>query len=380
MTILKAVGWDHERCMGPMRAAAEVYERETGVIVTWFIRSGESFAETPLDALTESYDVIAFDHPFVGSVATTKALNPIDELLPAGVLSDLAADAVGKSHDSYIWEDHQWGLAVDAACMVSVIRPDLLGDDVPRTWDEALSLARSRHGHVTTSLSSHDAICSLLTICANTGQPIEPSADRFADPEVALPALAWLLAYAKHCHPSAWSGFVVNPMTESNEIAYGLLQWGYTNYSRPTFQGPRLRFTNIPSGGLGPIGATLGGVGLGVSARSSSPRAAADFVAWVAAAGTQRDIVFPHGGQPSSRSVWSDRSLDDAAGGFFSATRKSMDNASLRPRAGWWPEMQRDGGATLARGLRHGSKPAELLADLERVYRQAIIGHAIGST
>ena len=372
MIQLRAVGWDHERCMAPMRAAAEVWRRETGVAVEWVIRSGDSFAAEPLDRVAPDVDLISYDHPHVGSAAASGALRAYDELLPGDLLRALAADAIGLSHASYSWAGRQWGLATDGACQVSVIRPDLLPKDaVPVTWDDALALARERMGHVTVSLAGADAICALLTICASAGTPIEPAPDRFADPAVALPVLEWLGAYASHCHPSAWDGFVVGPMTRSDEIAYGLLQWGYTDYARRSFAGPRLRFVDIPASGDEPIGSTLGGAGLGVSAWSRHPREAAEFAAWVTGAAAQREVVFRHGGQPGSRTVWHDDQCDHEAGGFFSGTLATMEHAVLRPRDPWWPEVQHQGGAAIARGLREGADPETILDQVERLYARA---------
>jgi multiple sugar transport system substrate-binding protein len=376
MVRLRAVGWDHERCMAPMRAAADVWRRRTGVTVEWVVRSGESFAEEPLHRVAPDVDLISYDHPFVGSAVASGALRAFDELLPGELLGALAADAIGLSHESYSWAGRQWGLATDAACQVSVVRPDLLpADTVPATWGDALALAEERPGRVTTSLASDDVICSLLTICANAGTPIAPTPDRFADPAVALPALEWLRRYARHCHLSAWDGFVVGPMTQSDEIVYGLLQWGYTNYARRSSPGPRLRFVDIPTAGHGPTGSTLGGAGLGVSAWSRHPREAAAFAAWVTGTAAQHDVVFPHGGQPGSRTVWHDDRWDDEAGGFFSGTLATIEHASLRPRDAWWPAVQRDGGAAIARGLRKQANPEAILSEVEEHYARARAAH-----
>lgn len=373
MTMLRAAGWAHERCMRPMQASADEWQRLTGVEVRWEERSGASFANETLDRVAPHFDIVSYDHPFVGSIAASGALLPLDGLLTPDILHELAEDSIGPSHVSYEWAGQQWGLAADAACQVSVVRPDLLPDtDIPRSWGEALDLATTMRGRVSTSLHSHDAICTLLTLCASAGRPLMPDPDRFADPEAALPALEWLLRYASHCHGSAWDGYVVGPMTGSDDIVYGLLQWGYTNYSRQSYTGRRLSFVDIPSAGGGPVGSTLGGAGLGVSASCGNPHAAAEYIAWVTGAQVQRTVVFPHGGQPGSRSAWNDALLDKEAGSFFSGTRATIENASIRPRDPWWPAMGRLGGMALAEGLRAGDSPELILDALESAYRQAL--------
>jgi multiple sugar transport system substrate-binding protein len=273
---------------------------------------------------------------------------------------------------SYSWRGRQWGLAADVACQVSVFRADLLPEsDVPHTWSEALALASAMHGRVTTSLASHDAICSLLTLCANSGTPITPTPERFADPDIAMPALDWMVRYTEHCHLSAWDGYVVEPMATSNEIVYGLFQWGYMDRALATAVPARLRFLDIPSGDKGPIGATLGGAGLGISSSCREPAQAAAYCAWVTGAEVQRDIVFKFGGNPGSRTVWDDERLDEQVNGFFSGTRASLQNASVRPRDEWWPQMGHLGGEALARGLRTGESPERIMATLEREYHAA---------
>lgn len=373
MRRLKAVGWPHERCMRPMRASAAEWRKLTGVDVVWQERSGESFAAEPLEAIAREYDLISFDHPLVGAVAAERWLLPLDALLSPEVLAELAADAIGDSHASYQWAGHQWGLATDAACQVSAYRPDLLPvGDVPTTWQEAAQLAEDSPGQVTISLDGHDALCALLTLCANAGTPVAPNPDRFADPEIVLPWLEWLGRFASRCHPSAWEGHAVGPMTQDKHIVYCLLQWGFTNYSRPSFAGHRLQYVDIPSAGQGPVGSTLGGAGLGVSAWSADPVAAARYAAWVTGQDVQRSVVFPNGGQPGSRTVWDDRALDGESGGFFSGTRRTMDAACIRPRAAWWPQMSRHGGRKLIEGIGSGKSPQVVLSALEACYRAAL--------
>jgi multiple sugar transport system substrate-binding protein len=370
---LRAVGWDHPRCMDPMRATAHAYRAvRPDVEVMWVARSGASFAYEPLEAVVADCDLVSYDHPHVGSAAQSGWLAPLDDLLAAETLDELARDSIGLSHESYAWAGRQWGLATDAAAQVSVLRPDLLGaGSRPATWDDALQLAREAPGRVTTSLAGADVLCSLLTLCANRGTPIVPTDERFADPDVALPALEWLAQYARHCHPTAYAGYVVGPMSTTDEILFGLLQWGYTDMAREGFTGRPLRFADIPSAGLGPVGSTLGGAGLGVSSSSEHPREAAEFAAWATGTRVQADVVFANGGQPGSRAAWHDPVLDGVAGGFFSATLATLEGAALRPRDPWFPMVQQQGGAAIAAGLQEGSDPPAILDALERTYRIA---------
>src|SRR5262249_6875533 len=126
--------------MAPMRAAAAAWARlRPDVEVEWHVRSGISFAEQPLEQVAPHFDLISIDHPFVGAAAANGCLRALDELLAPEMLAALADDAVGPSHLSYGYGGRQWGLATDAACQVSLVRDDLLGQEsVPSTWEEVL--------------------------------------------------------------------------------------------------------------------------------------------------------------------------------------------------------------------------------------------------
>jgi multiple sugar transport system substrate-binding protein len=370
---LCALGWDHERCMAPMRAAAREWSRlHPKVEIEWHIRSGLAFAQQPLEEVAPFYDVISIDHPFVGAAASGRTLVPLDEVLAPAKVEQLAADAIGASHRSYEYDGHLWALATDAACQVSVVRPDLLAE-VPKTWEDVLALGREVPGRVTASLESHQAMCSFLSLCASFGAPALATENGFADPQVGRAAIEWLLAFSRVCHPGAWEDFVPERMSRSDDCLYCPLQFGFTNYSRRGFEGRRLRFADIPSSGGGtPFGSCLGGAGLAVSAASTHIAEAAAFAAWATTPAVQAEVVFPNGGQPGSRGVWTDPSSDEAAGAFFSGTLATIEGAVVRPTDPWWPSFQRDGGRALSRGLRAQHDAEAILADLESLWQHAI--------
>src|SRR5688500_16622698 len=163
MPELRALGWDHERCMGPMRAAAAAWSaRRPATTIHWEARSLLAFGDEPLEECADRFDLLVIDHPFVGTARRTGCLRPLDDLLDGEELDRLAADAIGPSHVSYRYDGHQWGLATDAACQVAAVRPDLAPTDVPRTWDDVLELSRRRPGSVALPLRPADAISSFL--------------------------------------------------------------------------------------------------------------------------------------------------------------------------------------------------------------------------
>ena len=87
--MLRALGWDHPRCMSPMRACAERWREMTGVEIDWEARSLEAFGDQPLEEAAAGYDLIVIDHPFCGRAAATRCLTPLDELLDRSALDEL---------------------------------------------------------------------------------------------------------------------------------------------------------------------------------------------------------------------------------------------------------------------------------------------------
>ena len=148
MIELRGISWDHPRGHDPMVTTAVSYAAaHPDVRVIWDTRSLKDFRDFPIERLTDTYDLLVIDHPFVGFAAATGCLSPLDELIEAPFLADQAANSVGPSHRSYSYSGHQWALATDAAGHVSAYRPDLverLDIEVPRSWDQVLPLAEER--------------------------------------------------------------------------------------------------------------------------------------------------------------------------------------------------------------------------------------------
>jgi multiple sugar transport system substrate-binding protein len=369
---LRAIGWDHDRCMRPMRACTDAYRRVAPEVeITWDARSLTAFGDQPVEELAGGYDLLVVDHPFCGTAEKTGCLVPLDELLVPETLAALAADAIGPSHVSYAYGGRQWGLATDAACQVSAVRDDLLGDrPVPATWDDVLALARDLPGRTGLPLSPPHAISSFLTLCVNAGSPPAASPERLVEPAAGKAALEKLGELTRLGHPEvlAWEPpDALWRMTSSDELVYMPLVYGYSGYGVAGLVPRPCRFLDIPGGATG---STLGGAGLAVSSTSGEPEAAAAFTAWASGAEAQRTIVARNGGQPGSRSAWDDPELDRGAGGFYSGTRATIERAWIRPRDAWWPGFQLEGGEELRRCLAEGERAGATLLRLEDVYRR----------
>ena len=127
MIELTGITWNHTRGYLPMVATAQRFsELHPDISITWHKRSLQPFADAPLAELASRFDLMVIDHPSIGEAAQHNLLLPLDEYLSTAFLADQAANSVGQSHASYIYNGHQYALAIDAATPISGYRPDLL--------------------------------------------------------------------------------------------------------------------------------------------------------------------------------------------------------------------------------------------------------------
>lgn len=368
---LRGITWDHPRGLEPLVATARRYAREhPGVRVVWDHRSLQAFGDQPVDTLAETYDLLVIDHPHVGDIAETGCLLPLDTVLPAEQLQTLRNQSVGRSHLSYQYAGHQWALAIDAAAQVAAYRPDLLAAP-PTGWPEVLALAK--RGDVLWPLKPVDAMCSFLTLVVSSGAACPHTEHTLVDRTAGVAALE-LMAEARRHLPDECLRMspidVLDRLASGDGAAYSPLLFGYSNYARRGFRPHLLGFRDIPTGDRPPDGSILGGAGLAVSARCADPVEAARYAAWAAAADVQRTTYVEAGGQPANAVAWSDPTVDELCSGFFSATRRSLEGAWVRPRQPGYVELQRRGGEVLHAFLRRGGDPSDVVARLNALHQE----------
>jgi multiple sugar transport system substrate-binding protein len=323
-------------------AAAAEYARLTGVEVRWEFRSLQAFADAPLAELAARYDLLVIDHPHVPLAAAEGLLAPLDGVGYDDRLAALAADSVGPSHATYAHAGHQYGLATDAATQVAVHRPDLLTSPAA-SWDEVLELAGE--GRVLWPAKPVDAWSTLCTLAANRGTPVNARPGEFLAPEEAEPVLELMHRLCERV-PEWCLG--ANPIEVAEALAaggeerwaYAPLLYGYTNYSRPAFRPHRLRYADIPAGPRGVAGSQLGGAGVAVSAKAADVDAARDYAFWVASPAVQSGVYYDAGGQPGYGASWDDDRLNADSWDFFRGTRRTLEEAWVRPRTAGFIEFQ----------------------------------------
>jgi multiple sugar transport system substrate-binding protein len=155
-------------------------------------------------------------------------------------------------------------------------------------------------------------------------------------------------------------------MSSTDETAYCPLAFGYSNYSRQGYRPNRISYGLIPSAGNGPIGATLGGAGLAISARCSHRNIALEYATWITGRECQRTLYVESGGQPGSRAAWEDEAANALTHGYFRSTLPVLQNAWLRPRyRGFIGDCQNAAGHVIARFMSGERSARETLDEFD---------------
>lgn len=375
MARLRGTTWAHSRGYLPLVAAAQAvadFHPETEIV--WERRSLWAFGEGPLDELAAAYDLLVFDYPLTGLAAERGLFLPLDEHLPPSLLDEQRAQSVGPSYRSFSYGGHQWGLPVDAAAQASVSRPDLLARDgltLPQTWAEVVDLARETR-RVAVPLSPMGTLASFFSLCANQGEPpLADAADRVVSRplgEHVLDQLRTLYAFVDPALLGMSPVATLNAMASTDAIVYVPLTYGYCTYARRGYAPHPLTFGPIPdAGGQGHDGATLGGAGIAVSARSAHRAEALAHVVWLTSADCQRSLYTLSGGQPANRLAWKDDLANRVTGNFFRDLLPTLDAAYLRPNHPGFHEFQSRAAPLLQAFLRAEERAADVLDGLDRL-------------
>ena len=359
--------WQHRRALDPLLGTLPGFRAlHPGIDVTWDARPLAGFEFTPVAELAERYDLIILDHPFAGDIAASRCLLPLDEL------ADAAADRafVGPSLESYRYAGHLWALPVDAATQVAVYRPDLLASirqEVPATWDEMFVLAERARDHgqfLAIGLKGVHSLMTFFMLCANQGTPCGVDPDQpLADGDTARAALSAMRRLLSHCPLQAldWNSIALHDaMVARDDLVYCPAVYCYATYAEADNRRPLL-FTNLP--GLdrsSPSGSTIGGTGIGVSARTRHAEAAFAYARYLMDAGVQCAFSAHHG-QPARVEAWQDESLDRRFGSCFGNTLATMEQAWIRPRYAGYLRFQAAAGDLIEAHLRGAIGESALL-------------------
>ncbi|HEY1722868.1 MAG TPA: extracellular solute-binding protein [Magnetospirillaceae bacterium] len=371
MTSLLGIAWNHARGYDPVVACAESWRDKTGVEITWEKRSLQDFESYPVDELARRYDLIVIHHTHVGQITREHCLLPLDVPDRREALETLCHQSVGPSFESYRYGGHVWALPIDAAAQVQAWRPDRI--KVPATnWDQVIEMART--GRVMCPMRPPHALMMFFTLAGNLGRPCNAEGPGpLIDPVFGVQVFERMRALMTRVDTACYT---MDPIAAYEMLADGKSQiacipliYGFVSYAREDFRGLRIAFADIPAvERRGPIGSTLGGTGLAVSARSAHPKEAIDFAFWIAGAEIQRSTYALAGGQPANAVAWDDEHVNRPTHGFYIKTRATLEGAWVRPRHDGYMAFQDNAATVLVEALRSNADGAKIVAELNRQF------------
>ena len=377
---LKGMTWSHPRGYDPMVACSRLWREKTGVEIEWDKRSLQDFESYPVEELARRYDMIVIDHPHVGQITAEGCLESLDVPGREEEREALARGSVGKSYPSYNWQGRQWAFPIDAAAQVQAWRPDLIAAP-PTRWQDVVALARE--GRVLLPLMAPHALMCFFTLSANLGAPcamdLKDGAGLLIDEKAGAQVFKMIRELTDLIDPVCMEMdpiAVSERMAEAgSRIACAPLIYGYVSYATEGFRPHRLSFADIPATGAnGPVGSTLGGTGIAVSAFSAAKGAAIDFAYWIASSEVQRGLYARSGGQPGHASGWEDERVNAQTGDFYRATRATLEDSWLRPRHHGYMGFQQAASDRLDEGLKERQSGKQVVADLNRLFAESLSG------
>jgi multiple sugar transport system substrate-binding protein len=368
--ILKGMTWSHARGYDPMVACSKLWQEKAGVTITWDKRSLQDFESFPVETLAREYDLIVIDHPHVGQITAENCLMPLDLPGREAEWAALQQGSLGESYPSYNWQGRQWGFPIDAAAQVQAWRPDRLPAPL-KTWSEVLDLAKA--GQLALPLRPPHVLMSFFTLAGNLGHPCAVTGPELIDIRHGVEVYDRLSVLAVHLDRACFDQdpiAIYERMSQpDSRIACVPLTYGYVSYARAGFRSAHIAFADIPAaGGNGPVGSSLGGTGIAVSARSTHREAAIDFAYWIASAEIQSGPYAAAGGQPGHAAAWASPEVNAPVDGFYAKTRATLDGSWVRPRHDGYMEFQEMASRRLVGALKAGDPGQRVVADLNRLF------------
>lgn len=384
MVQITCVAWDHPRCTSPVEASVEDFRAgHSGIDIAWERRSLFSFGEGSISEQTDKYDLVIYDHPFLGEIADKNLMLDLKQYLDPEFVDQLRADSLGPSFASYEWDNGLFGLPIDAAAQTAAYRPDLIDGadaELPKTFSDLDRLHKrlaSRGLGILTPLKQIDVFCLLLTLSANIGRPVDTQSAEFLPEDVFDECLG---AIRKLAEISIDGSSALNPiaaldqMSSRDDIAYSPFMFNYTNYARPG-RARNVNCTNIP--GLHentPRGACIGGAGIGVSAKTAHPEIAVEYARFLCAPSYQAGKYVENGGQPASKTAWNSAHANKITNGFFANCLATMEQSYLRPRFNGFMPFARLAGPLLVQHLDDQTGSKQVWQEITGLYEQALNG------
>ena len=376
---LKGIAWDHQRATRPFAGIAASLPGGGEVQVRWDVRSLHDFETGSVEELASKYDMVMIDHPTLGRAVDSNSLIALEELFDAEVVNALARDCVGKSFESYSYHGRRWAVPIDAAAQVLVYRSDRLDrDELPETWEDVLRLSQSGLGVALPLKGSHGflSVVAMAHAQGRLGADRDVWAlERWVDSDGCEEAIE---VVRRLVEGPAFEGLESGPiavyelMAESR-ISLCPAMFGYVTYASQSWSGlsTELDFANAPRWAKRAThGSVLGGVGLAVSRASKSVESATRILETVMDPRVQSTVIGPRGGQPPGQAWWSTRHLQSHVDSFYHSTRKTLDQAWIRPAIPGYAELQLASGMVIGNGLARRWSSRAIATELRTVWEK----------
>lgn len=374
---LKGITWGHSRGITPLVAYSYRFmEKYPEVEITWRKRTLQEFADFPIEKLTEEYDLLIIDHPWVGCADATRCVLPLEQYFSEEYLADQLTNSVGGSHESYNYGGHQWALAIDAATPVASYRKDLLEQkdmNVPESWEDLLSMAEK--GKVAAPAIPIDLLMNFYMFCIAHGKEPFSTKEEVVDERIGLKALETMREFYSLLDPVM---FTKNPiavaemMSSTDDYWYCPFAYGYSNYSRVGYAANLLHYTGLVSYEGKKLRSTLGGTGLAVSEQSQHKDWSVKFVQEIMSGPIQSTFYTEHGGQPGYLKAWQRDLNNQLTNDYFSNTLETLQQSFIRPRYNGYLHFQDHAGDPIQQFLRDGGDAKGVLRKINEIYRESL--------
>ncbi len=376
-TVLNGITWGHSRGITPLLAASQRFsELHPDVEIHWKKRTLQEFADFPIEKLTQQYDLLIIDHPWVGCAAATGCVLPLDNYLSEEYLQDQLDNSAGGSHESYNYEGHQWALAIDAATPAASYRADLFEKNnasIPKTWEEVIALAKA--GNVAVPAIPIDILMNFYMFCIAHGTEPFLREDEVIDEATGIKALKTMRELYSVVDTSMF-GYnpiaVAEVMTKTDNYWYCPFAYCYSNYSREGYARTTITYSDLVSFSGERLRSTIGGTGLAVSAFSEYKETAVQFVQMVVSGRCQSTLYVEHGGQPGHLLAWKNEKANLLTNNFFNNVLPAMENGYIRPRYNGYLGFQDNAGDPVQEYMKNGGDAKGVLNEINRLYKQSL--------
>lgn len=386
MVRLRGITWQAKRGYDPLVATARAFSAlYPDLTIEWEQQPWGTLIEKQrreLAAGSGYYDLVVFDHPWVGDYAHNHWLVALDALMSPEQARDLAADADPASLASYRFAGQLWALPIDAACQTVAYRPDLAGAAgaaLPGDWDTLLRLAREVHQPpvryaFTNTLGGSGGFLFVLSVANALGDRPYTDPDRLLDPASGGRGLEILGEIGRLSLPSAElrGRRPFELMIAEDRAALWPASFPYvTFYGSP---GPRrLALTDMPIlPETGQRTSAIGGMGLGIAQASRNREAAWEYAWYVMSRAVQNGLYVENGGQPARRSALNGAIINNEHDGFGAILARALEGCYIRPRYPGWHQVERQSDQIIANYLAHRLTPAETISQLNTAVKNSI--------